>query len=92
MNLKQKISIAAAGLLPILALTAFFLVGSPKADAQSCPGGMFRAPCGVGGTGCANGAGGCVANGGSSAFIFCPPHQGPGGPGTCSNGTVCCTQ
>ena len=91
MNIKQKFSIVAAGLLPILALTVFFLMGSPKAGAQSCPGGTFRAPCGTGG--CQSGGGTCFPNGSSGEpYVFCPPHVGPGGPGICTNGTVFCTE
>lgn len=92
MNLKQKLSLFSAAVLPVLALLAYFLIAPARANAQSCPGGQFRAPCGYENWGCMNGAGYCYANGSRGYFVFCPPHVGPGGPGICQDGTVCCTE
>jgi hypothetical protein len=100
MNVKQKMSILAASLLPALALAAFFLLGPLRASATSCPGGVVPAnPCYIGHVeGCGVGdGGGCVLVGEGGAFYNCPAY--PGGPqfgngeGICeSGGKVCCTQ
>lgn len=92
MNLKQKVSMLSAALLPALALSAYFLITPARANAQSCPGGEFKANCGTGGSGCQSGGGFCFPNGAHGTFVFCPPHVGPGGPGICEDGTVCCTE
>jgi hypothetical protein len=96
MNFKQKLSILASSLLPALALSAYFLLGPAPVRAQSCPGGTFNSSCYRGPgvpVGCGNGAGYCYAPGSPGYFVFCPPHEGPGGPGICeSGGTVCCTE
>lgn len=89
MNLKQKLSLFSALSLPALALSAYFLLTPARAAAQSCPGGMYHAPCGFNGTGCETGTGGCISNGARGYFIYCPPHPGAG---SCSNGWTCCTQ
>lgn len=88
MNLKQRISLLAASILPVLALSAYFLMAPVKTSAQSCPGGQFKAgPCKAGG-GCESGTGTCYSIGAHGIFIFCP-----GGPGICETGSiVCCTQ
>jgi hypothetical protein len=93
MNLKQKLSILSASLLPALALSAYFLMGAAPASALSCPGGTFQAGCfrGTGQpVGCQSGSGTCYAPGTNGIYVFCPNHPGPG---ICeSGGTVCCTQ
>lgn len=87
MNLKQKLSLFSAAVLPVLALSAYFLFAPARASALSCPGGQFQAPCGHGG--CMNGAGYCYQNGSNGLFVFCDPYPGPG---TCHNGIVCCSE
>lgn len=88
MNLKQKIALLTASILPALALSAYFLLAPVKASAQSCPGGTFNARCASGG--CASGTGYCYSVGSQGTYVFCPNHPGPG---ICeAGGVVCCTQ
>lgn len=93
MNLKQKFSLLAASVLPVFALSAYFLISPTKTIAQSCPGGTFHASCFRGPgqpVGCQSGSGYCYAPGSEGYFVFCPNHPGPG---ICeSGGVVCCTQ
>lgn len=86
MNLRQKLSLAFAAVLPVLALTGYFLLTPSRAVAQQCPGGQVRAQCGVGSTSCETGYyGRCVNSGMETNFIFCP-----GLLGLCQDGVVCC--
>lgn len=94
MNRKQKLSLLAASVLPMLALSAYF-VFAPQASAGSCPDGSFYSPCANNQNNCANGAGGCFANGSKNEpYQFCYHSVNgqciPGGPGSCSDGCVTC--
>lgn len=98
MNLKQKLSILAATVLPIVALCAYLVLGPAKASASSCGSGQQYAPCGQPdhSTWCANGAGSCFAPGTKEPYTFCRESPGAqchaGGPGTCNSGNcVTCT-
>ncbi len=90
MNIKQKISMLAASVLPVLALGAYFLLTPVKTNALSCPGGTFYAGQSCTNTNCNDGHGGCeVTLGSPGSFVFCPNHPGPG---ICEAGhIVCCT-
>lgn len=83
MNLKQKFSLCSAGLLPALALLAYFLFVPVRASAASCPPGEFYAPCGTGG--CESGGGTCFGNHTCGAYVFCNAHGG-----VCNSGCVTC--
>lgn len=90
MNLKQTISLLVASILPVLALSAYFLLAPVKTSAQSCPGGTFKTPSCKPGGGCESGTGGCYSYGSAGIFVFCPNHPGPG---LCETGSiVCCTE
>ncbi|HWG57562.1 MAG TPA: hypothetical protein VN661_00795 [Candidatus Acidoferrales bacterium] len=90
MNLKQRLSLAAAAVLPALALSAYFLITPLRAIAQSCPPGEILAGCGSLPY-CNDGHGGCdVHVGQRGVFVFCP---GEGYNGTCvSSGCVQCDE
>jgi hypothetical protein len=89
MELKQRISLIVASVLPVVALAVYFLLAPFTTNAT---GNLCHAPCGIGGKGCGNGAGGCYNNGSNGIFVFCKNSQGqPMGPGSCSNGYVDCT-
>ena len=100
MNLKQRISVIAASLLPALALCAYFALAPAKASADSCPPGTIYSPCSGHPGECGNGAGECFANGSKGKpYVFCstclvyPPICSQiGGPGNCNNGCVTCTE
>ena len=89
MNIKQKISLLAASLLPVLALSAYFLMTPVRASAAGPP---CHASCGTGGLGCQSGGGFCYPNGDPNGiYVFCKKSNGqPMGPGSCSNGFVTC--
>jgi hypothetical protein len=92
-DLKQKVSILVASLLPVVALAAYFLLTPTKTSALSCPGGTFNASCYRGPgvpVGCQSGSGYCYAPGDVGYFVFCPNHPGPGDCET--GGVVCCTE
>lgn len=90
MNLKQKLNLLVAFLLPAIALSAYFMITPVPALAAGNP---CHSPCGYEGLGCGNGAGGCYPNGyRGGIYVFCKNSQGqPTGPGSCSNGVVTCT-
>lgn len=78
MNIKQRISLLCAAVLPAVALFAYFLIA--PAHASAC---QFYAPCNSGG--CSTGAGGCIPSGGCGIYIFCQDKSG-----VCNNGCVTC--
>jgi len=87
MGIRQKFSLAAASILPVVALAAYFLFSPAQATAASCE---FHAPCGSGG--CQSGAGYCWPNGSNNGiYVFCAGDGNAGGPGVCNNGCVTCT-
>lgn len=91
MNLKQKLSLFSAAVLPALALSAYFLVSPARARASSCDPPQCSSPCFNGG--CGNGAGGCFSNGSDGEpYVFCwdSPDGGSNGPGQCTDGCVTC--
>jgi len=93
MNLKQKVSVLSATVLPVLALGVYILVTPVKASATDmCTGDEVYAPGGPGGTGCADGHSGGVSVGQHDLFVFCSDGNGFGnGPGVCaSEGCVAC--
>lgn len=72
MNLRQRISVIAASLLPALALCAYFALAPAKASADSCPPGTIYSPCSGHPGECGNGAGECFANGSKNGlYMFC---------------------
>lgn len=90
MNLKQKLSLLSGMTLPVLALSAYFLIAPVRATAHSS---AQYSPCGDDG-GCESGSGVCYANNSSgNIYVFCysdPYNQFPSGPGTCCDGYVTC--
>lgn len=91
MNLRQKASIAAAAVLPALALSAYLLITPARVSAGSCPPGEIYTPgCGSSPY-CNDGHGGCDVHVGSGGvFVFCP---GQGYNGYCvSSGCVKCDE
>ena len=87
MNLKQRISLLFASLLPALALAAYLLILPSGARASSCPPGDVYDPCPGHPYSCAGTPTGCVGINTGSFFFFCPPEHGSGpGPGTCEAG------
>lgn len=91
MSLRQKLSLFWGLLLPVLALSAYFLVMPIRASAQSCDPPQCYAPCGSGE--CQTGSGACFANGSHSfGYVYCwaSPDGGTGGPGQCNDGCVTC--
>jgi len=92
MGNKQKFSLAAASILPILAVAAYFLFAPPVARAGSCPNGGIFDPCnGNSGSECNSGTGYCWGNGSTNGiYVFCNGDGNVGGPGTCTNGCVTC--
>jgi hypothetical protein len=62
--------------LPVLALSAYFLIAPARANASSCPSGHTQySPCGPGNQYCATGTGGCVVPGDQGFFVFCGEGQ-----------------
>ena len=80
MNLRQRLSLFLASVLPVLALCAYFLIAPARAVATSCPGGgMQDGGCPNGG--CHNAGGSCSANGSTNGvYIFCRSDYGNGYP------------
>lgn len=90
MTPKQKISLAAASFLPMLALSVYLLLTPTRAAAITCPGGWFVDPYNGG---CGTGSGGIVHYGSYGTFVFCNGQfGGHPGPGYCASpGCVKCT-
>ena len=98
MNLKQKLSLFSAAILPSVALSAYFLVIPISSAADgSCPGDEVPALCHLGTfQGCSDGHDSCsVGFGQFGSFVFCLGPDGKcglSGPGKClTGGCVSCT-
>jgi len=91
MDLKQKLTLLATSVLPVLALSAYLLLAPVTVSAGSCPSGQMYAGYGCTRNYCNDGHGGCeVPPGGGGIFVFCKNSSGqPNGPGTCSTTGSC---
>lgn len=95
MDIKQKLSLVTASVLPMLAVSAYLLFAPANARATSCPSGEEYAGCSHGPgqeEGCQSGSGTCYYSGTNGIYVFCKTENGPPntGPGTCNDGCVTC--
>jgi len=94
MNLKQKLSLFSAVLLPSLALSAYFLIAPTRAGATTCPQGQIWAGTNCDAGGCNSGGGGCYPNQSDwGQYVFCSYDYCQTtwlGAGTCNSGCVSC--
>lgn len=57
MDIRQKLSLVTASVLPVLAISAYLLFAPARVNASSCPSGDISVPtCGPGGNGCLSGS------------------------------------
>jgi hypothetical protein len=93
MNLKQRLLVLAASVLPVLALSAYLFLSPVKVAQASCPAGEEYAGQGCTNNFCNDGHGGCeVHPGAGGIFVFCKTSSGgASGPGTCSTTGSCVT-
>lgn len=76
MNCKQKLSLVAASLLPMLALCCYLLIAPVHVSAFFCDPPSFYDPGGNCGQGCGDGTGGCILLDGTGTYDGCPPSGG----------------
>jgi hypothetical protein len=86
MNLKQRFSVLAALLLPVIALSAFLFFAPTQTSAASCPPGYWYPGESCSHNYCNDGHSGCtIPPGGQGIFVYCKNVDGQAsGPGICS--------